>query len=546
MRIKSEPMRANSSMSPASPKELLLSPDLPPERVEAILRPYGFQSIRRADANLQLVADELQTRQILSEVLEPLLVEVAQSPDPDQALNGFERLTRASLQKAGLLTYLKASPYTLSLLVKILGSSAFMAEILIRNPTYVYWISREDLLKSGLSKAALRSELRVALRQLRSSERRLDLMRVFKRKILLLIGSRDLLRLATVSETTRALSDLADLLIETAVEVCRTQLEANLKLPKTGSRSRRDFAVIGMGKLGGAELNFSSDVDLLYFYASPATKTTSRHAGSTADFYERLAREVTSAISAVTKEGYLFRVDLRLRPDGDSGAIVPSLAEARKYYATRGQNWERLALLKARAIGGNRSVGERFLKSVERFVYAADSSARLLHDVRAIKEKIQRVMEKRGQASLNVKLGSGGIREIEFIVQSLQVLFGGRLRGIRDRNTLSALTKLARHALLTKEEAANLRDAYLFLRDAEHKLQMVMAIQTHSLPTDRTELRRCANRMGYHNQPGLTAEEAFDQDFRRHTSLVHAAFTDLFTSPEQSRILNRARRIVGR
>ena len=243
----------------------------------------------------------------------------------------------------------------------------------------------------------------------------------------------------------------------------------------------------------------------------------------------------------------MFRVDLRLRAEGSVGRLARPLADYEQYYRTRGQEWERLALLKAWPIAGARAVGQAFLRLVKPFVFGSQdgregsrAAADVIHQVKAIKEMIDDKMVTRGQERRNVKLGIGGIREIEFIVQAIQVLCGGRLSAILDRSTMGTLTRFRRCGLLSVAEQAVLTQGYLFLRDVEHKLQMVHDLQTHALPEAPDELTRCAIRLGYSPSDRRAAMNRFVADYRRHTTGVHRIFRSLFYSPARSRLLKAA------
>ncbi len=519
------------------PQDLILAPRLGPQRAAALLRRYGFRDAARADANLQAIADEPRSRERLAAIIRELLDGLARSADPDQALDYLERFTRATLNKVHLLSYLHDSPYTLGLLATLFGSSPFLSEILIRNPTYVYWVADQQLLRQPRGKRILQAELTAALRPLRSPERKFDLLRRFKRRELLRIGARDLLQLCAVDATATALSDLADAVIQKALEVSAEAVIAEIGGPKAGRRhaAGRGFAVIAMGKLGGSELNFSSDVDLIYIHGTGAPAAAGR--GQTrapidpAEFYSRLARALTTGLCTITHEGYLYRVDLRLRPLGSTGPMVFALRDVRRHYATLGQTWERLALLKARPIAGDRAVGQGFVRQVTGFMFQPPLTPALVEDVRRIKQKIDRKIAAKGQARRNVKLGLGGIREIEFIVQTLQVGFGARRRRLRDRNTLAALDQLERLRLLAAPTCAALRHAYRFLRDVEHKLQMVGEAQTHSLPPQAAELRRCALRLGYRDAADGDASTRFLRYYQMHTTAVNRIFRERFDPP---------------
>jgi glutamate-ammonia-ligase adenylyltransferase len=531
-------------------KDLLLAPKLEPAQVASLLSPYGFRDTERADANLQAMADEPRARLLLAEILEELLSGLSQSAEPDQGLDRFERFAKAAVNKINLFSYLKDVPRTIELLAKTFGGSPFLSEILIRDPTYFYWVSDLRILHEGRKKTALLQDLSDALRHLKTEEKKLDVLRLFKRKEILRIGIRDLLRVSTVEQTLDSLSDLAEALIQKSYEICDASLQQQYGTPShrdaSGKKVRTAFTVLGMGKLGGGELNFSSDVDLIYLYASDDGKTSgsrsarSSHGLENREYFRRLSQKLTTALSEMTNEGYVYRVDLRLRPEGRAGDIACSLKGFRHYYATRGETWERLALIKAWPVAGDRSLGKKFLSMVRPFIYRRPFEFKALEEVGRIKERIDRKIAARGQTDHHVKLGFGGIREIEWVVQALQIFFGGKIPHIRERNTLKALKALHRQKLLSSEEHRLLSEAYIFMRDVENKLQMVYDFQIHSLPTTPQELQACALRLGYRDKEGTSAADLFLKDYRHHTSLVNRLFQSLFDTPRKSRILKAA------
>jgi glutamate-ammonia-ligase adenylyltransferase len=556
----SRPRRARAK-APAvrshDPSPLLLASGLAPDRVASLLAPYGVTDIKLADANLQAMAGEPRTRLLLAGFLGELLGSLARTADPDQGLNHWERFLQAGLNRSQLFDYLKGMPRMLDLLCMIFGNSPAMAQTLIRDPLLVYWLAEEQVLTRRPSREMLATSLRMMLATVKAAELRLDALRRFRRRETLRIGVRDLLKLAGVRETTAALTDLACVLIQAAYEIAEAGLREQYGRPMHGDAQGRavetGFAVIAMGKLGGGELNYSSDVDLLYVYASengstvPAARAGGRGAGraiSNEEYFERLARAVTKALADVTQEGHVFRVDLRLRAEGTSGQLARSLDRYTHYYRTRGEQWERMALLKAWPVAGDLQVGQAFLDRVSPFVYDRSTARKpegIIAQVKTVKDMIDARMADRGQERRNVKLGRGGIREIEFIVQAAQILCGGRLPDLRDRSTLGALEKLGRHRLLPAKDRQVLEQAYVFLRDVEHKLQMVHDLQTHALPDSPDELARCAIRLGYDSTDRRAAGRKFLADHRRHTAGVHRIFQSLFDAPSRSGLVKAAR-----
>jgi [glutamine synthetase] adenylyltransferase / [glutamine synthetase]-adenylyl-L-tyrosine phosphorylase len=330
------------------------------------------------------------------------------------------------------------------------------------------------------------------------------------------IGVRDLLRLCPVQETLTALSILAEALITAAYWICARALRREYGIPRTAFTA---YTILAMGKLGGGELNFSSDVDLIYLYTSGTEDAGPIPA---AEYFRRLSQKITAGLNELTGEGYIYRVDLRLRPEG-FGGIAVSLDAFQRYYQSRLRTWERLALLKAWPVAGNRALGAAFLQMAHPFVYDLPFDGNAFEDVRNMKRQIDEKMSVRQQRERNVKLGAGGIREIELIAQSLQVRYGGGIAQMRERNTLKALSALCAHSMISAEEFETLQKAYVFLRDVENKLQMVNDAQTHSLPRDHEELNTCARLLGY------SGADEFLKNYQHHTGHVKRIFENRFS-----------------
>ncbi|SLM48603.1 (Glutamate-ammonia-ligase) adenylyltransferase, subunit B [Nitrospira japonica] len=546
------------------PTPVLLAKERNVQEVRAILSAYGLADPDQADRNLQAMAGDPHQRRQLAELLPILLESVGRTADPDQALNHWERLLD-TVTRSSFLDYLRSSPRMLDLLCTIFGNSDSLAFTLIRDPMLIYWLAEQDILSRPPTSAGMHKGLREQLGQLTVKELKLEAVRRFRRREMLRIGVRDLLRLADVRETTGSLSDLAGLLIHAVYEIVDADLRRQYGVPmhrdRRGKWVETGFAVMGMGKLGGHELNYSSDVDLIYVYEShdgetraPRGRVASRAAAagiSNEEYFEILARELTKALVEPSKEGRIFRVDLRLRAEGSIGQLARSLDEYRSYYRTRGQVWERLALLKAWPIAGSIEVGKAFLRLVKPFIFGAAARLRrsealaIVEDVRAVKDMIDAKIAERGHEGRNVKLGTGGIREIEFLVQTIQVLAGKTVPAVLDRGTLGALDRLVAKTVLTAKERDALAQAYVFLRDVEHKLQMVHDLQTHALPQEEDELERCAIRMGYEEGSRSAASRAFSADHRRHTALVNGVFRSFFNEPNTSALLKVTLKMSG-
>ena len=563
-RPKPNPRLSRPSPSAPDPTPLLLASERDPQNMRGILAAYGLTDIAQADRNLQAMAGEPHERHQLVTILPMLMESIARTADPDQALNHWERLLE-SVTRATFLTYLRSSPRMLDLLSTIFGNSDSLAFTIIRDPMLVYWLAEEDVLSKPSTRTVLQQALHKQLARLTVKELKLVVLRRFRRREMLRIGVRDLLRLADVSETTASLSDLAAILIHAAYEIVDADLCRQYGKPMHKNRQGKwvetGFAVIGMGKLGGHELNYSSDVDLIYVYAAHDGETRPTPSAGKAvaagisneEYFEILSRELTKALSEATTEGYVFRVDLRLRAEGSVGQLARSLEDYRKYYAMRGQIWERLALLKAWPVAGSTVVGNAFVKMVRPFVLGRGKATlgmagamAVIEDVRAVKEMIDAKMADRGHEQRNVKLGTGGIREIEFLVQTIQVIAGRHAPGLLHRGTLDSLKAFTAQKLLSAKERDALSAAYLFLRDVEHKLQMVHDLQTHSLPDEAQELERCAIRSGYEGMDRAASVARFQADLRSSTKVVHDLFRAFFYRSQTSPLLKATLRAMHR
>jgi [glutamine synthetase] adenylyltransferase / [glutamine synthetase]-adenylyl-L-tyrosine phosphorylase len=550
------------------PTPVLLASGLGPEQLAAILKPYGFHGIQDAYANLQSMAGDTDQRRQLAEILPSLLETIGRTADPDKALNHWERWLASGVSRSAVLEYLRSAPRMLDLVCTIFGNSDSLAFTLVRDPLLLYWLAQQNVLSTAPTRAGMERTIRQGLEAVTETELKLDLLRRFHRREILRIGVRDLVRLADVVETTASLSDLASVLIDAAYRIVDADLRARHGIPmhqdRQGKWVETGFAVIAMGKLGGHELNYSSDVDVLYVCEShegatrPAASGRAKAKGSkqrrlsNEEYFEILARELTKALTVQTHEGYVYRVDLRLRAEGSVGQLTRSLDEYAKYYRTRGQVWERLALLKACPVAGSKEVGRSFLKMVRPFVLAPLSKGldvepwlKIVEEVRSVKERIDAKMAERGHEQRNVKLGVGGIREIEFLIQTIQVLAGRRLPGILARGTLGSLARLQKVGILSKNQQVDLTRAYRFLRDVEHKLQMVHDMQTHALPDQQDKLERCAIRMGYRGASRSAALMQFQADHAAHRTVVHDIFQLFFETPKTSAILKKTLRLIG-
>jgi len=456
---------------------------------------------------------------------------ITRSASPDTARVQLGRLIEAGDSSAAA----NLPDEQLSALLQLLGGSIYLSEILIRQGAVwrESWLEAIQIPEKLLAQHAVGFGSPTSDRDPQGFFRRL---RQYKQREYLRIGGRDIAGLASVEETMHELTTLAEFTLDTAYQFCRARVEHEYgKLVIPGTRKQNRFVILGMGKLGGTELNFSSDIDVIYLYEDNAGETKSRSNRSITplEFFGRLAELLTYAMGEVTDEGFVFRTDLRLRPMGTQGPIVQSVDSALLYYESWGQCWERSALIKARPVAGDRQLGDAFLEDVRPFVYRRYLDFATVEELRDMKARIERQQLSSSEAAeRNLKIGRGGIREIEFFVQALQLVNGGYEPDIRERNTLRALAKLREHGHVPAEEAEALSSAYRFLRNAEHKIQIFAEEQSHEIP--KGEERPLARRLGFHHvRPKADEVELFWQKLRKHTSVVHAAFERLFYSAQR-------------
>ncbi|WP_163268990.1 bifunctional [glutamine synthetase] adenylyltransferase/[glutamine synthetase]-adenylyl-L-tyrosine phosphorylase [Chelativorans alearense] len=358
-------------------------------------------------------------------------------------------------------------------------------------------------------------------------------LRRLKREAHFLIGLGDLAGEADAAATVARLSALAEACVGAAVDFLLRDAhrQGKLKLPdpeKPGTGS--GWIVLAMGKLGAGELNYSSDIDLIVLIDPHAPALVDPLEAT--DLFVRLTRRLVRMLQDRSEDGYVFRTDLRLRPDPGSTPLAIPVEAALNYYESRGQNWERAAMIKARAVAGDLKAGAAFLRELQPYVWRKYLDYAAIADVHSIKRQIH-AHKGHGEVAVfghNVKLGRGGIREIEFFVQTQQLIAGGRFPELRERETVAMLRQLAKHGWITAEVGEGLVEQYWFLRDVENAIQMVADEQAHTLPEDAAELRRIALLLGY------TDEETFAAAFRAALKTVEGHYAALFeTAPELSR-----------
>lgn len=457
-----------------------------------------FHDPHKAEGNLVRVEESLAT-----ELMTPLASLLAQSPDPDGALNLLDRYTRSASPE--VLAELAGVPSALTYLVAVFGYSGYLAETFLAEPAlplqfardrhFAKLKSREDLMQDYARFATTSHDHWLSAQLAR-----------FKRRNYLRIVLKDVLGLSTLGETTLELSALADVILANALIFCDQELEKRYGQPQyrdpQGRIARAGFAIVSLGKLGGNELNYSSDIDLLFLYSHDGETSGSTERDSAIankEYFVRLAHAITRTITQTTPHGQVFRVDLRLRPEGEQGDLAISVRSALEYYEHRARDWELQMLIKARHSAGEPRITREFLRGVEPYVYGSPTDFSAIESVLLARERISKKLRESRSEAIDVKLHRGGIRDIEFLSQCLQRLYGGTDPWVRAGGTLHGLRKLNDKGLLSDRDYAALTTSYERLRRIEHRIQLDMGQQSHRLPTEPEALDRLARRLGITN-----------------------------------------------
>lgn len=437
------------------------------------------------------------------------------APDPADARRRAERLAP---DPAAILPW---SPDAVELATLVCRRAPYLATLLARDPSRLARVAADPYLRREKPAASIAAEVaRAAVRATDPAALAAALRRV-RADELVRLGAREL-ALGLDTEVGRELAHLADACFDAAIDFHDARLRARYGAPRyvddDGVARDARMCVMAMGKHGGLELNFSSDVDVIYLYSSDQGEAgpISLH-----EYFAKLATAVTGALSDVTDDDVVFRVDLRLRPEGSRGAIANSLAQMERYYETFGRPWERQAWIKARPCAGDRALGEEALAILAGFIHPRHTSPSIIDDVTALNRRIKAELVRGRGGGFDVKNGVGGIREVEFFVQALQLIHAGRAPHLRARSTLAALDALLFAGLVADDEHLRLHRAYRWLRQVEHLLQLEGGLQTQQVPEDRTARNVLARRLG------LAGVDELDRTLAEHTAGVAALFATL-------------------
>jgi glutamine synthetase adenylyltransferase len=489
--------------------------------------------------------------------IEPFLLSL---PDPQAARVFLERLESLHPFYAAKC---KGDLVLLSRLLTVAAYSPFLAENLLQHPNDIDWfkLETERGIAQGKTTEQLSEDLSRLSTRMYDADARTLLVR-FKNRELIRIYLRDCLHLATLAEVTEELSNLADVMLAYALKLALQEITNKHGSPllrdERGRISQAEFAIVSLGKLGCRELNYASDIDLMFLYAGIGETAGDGRGNdsviSNKEFFTQVAQRVVKTISGLSIEGGAYRVDLRLRPYGRDGDLVWEIARAADYYHTKAENWERQMLIRARASAGNEAVFTGFFDLVRDVVFNQQPHPQALAAVRRAKEKIDRKIANQA-GGFNVKLGLGGIREVEFIAQALQLAHGGREFWVRSAQTLIAIARLAEKGFLTEQERTALSSAYTFFRVVEHRLQMEHGAQTHTLPLTDEKLELLARRCGYQTVSDFTALKGesdsanrivatFQRDVESHAASVRAIYRRVFSASESNAVESASKSFI--
>ncbi len=513
------------------------------EEAGAWLAPLGVSNTRAAHAALTNLAVSGLPLDLLGTICDQFAEVAPQLADPDMALNSLERFLLAARSPLSMAALFERDPRSLPNLLLMFSSSQNFSDQLCTDPESF------DLLRMTqgrpVAREVLVDELVSNVRAMSNQEDVMAALRRFKRRETLRIAYGDIVQGLPVPQVTRQISYVADAVVEAALDFALRAVTDKHYRRNGHKFVRPQFVVLSLGKLGGLELNYSSDIDLVFLYRSAEGADPARQT-ETQDFANRVSQELIRLLTETTALGFAYRVDMRLRPEGRQGPVCSSIGHAIAYYENRGRTWERQAYVKARAIAGDLELGKEYLAELESWVYRRYLSLADIAGIKALKRRIEDRALDTGVAESDVKAGHGGIRDIEFVIQFLQLLNGGAEPSVRTGNTLEAIDRLEKMGSLTHQERTLLEENYCFLRMLEHRLQIMYDLQTHQLPTGADDLCKVAIRMGFIGTPHVSALQAFQANYQHRTEenrkildhLLHDAFGDDAESEPEVDLVN--------
>ncbi len=465
-----------------------------------------FRDVDSAYSHLLLLRDgppkahlTARAHRTLAKIAPPLLQEIFASPDPDMAMTNLERFLCAVGSRSTFYALLAENREVLKLVVSLFGMSEFLSKIFIGHPELLDSMVARTVASSFKDLAVMEEELRQMLSQAVDFEERIDLLRRYRHEEFLRIGMNDIYGKLGQTEIAIQLTTLADACLKAACSIASQELSRfgrPLYHDPDGSEHEADFAVIGMGKMGGMELNYHSDLDIIYIYdhqgSTDGVKQISNH-----EYFAKLGQKIIMILTTQTREGYVYKLDTRLRPSGNAGPLVTSLDAFKTYHKDEAQVWERQALTKARVVLGGDILKDGIEAVIRHTLYDFSADDTVRSEINRLRMRMENEIACESEGNYNIKTGRGGMVDVEFIVQYLLLKYGQSIPEIRSKNTLATLKSIRSTGIMDAADCETLLNGYKFLRRLENRLRIVHDNSINDLGGTREVLDMLARRLGY-------------------------------------------------
>ncbi|HSE85127.1 MAG TPA: bifunctional [glutamate--ammonia ligase]-adenylyl-L-tyrosine phosphorylase/[glutamate--ammonia-ligase] adenylyltransferase, partial [Candidatus Binatia bacterium] len=516
-----------------------------PEIIVPELEKVGFADPHKAYENLLAVRDgevyappSSKRLKVMRSLGPALITEIAKSSAPDQALLNLSKFSHRLGGRTGFLTLLAENPATMRLLITLFAESQFLTDLFLNRPEIIDTLIRVDLTRVKKHRHEMLSELRTSLGEKSDLEAKLNALRRYKTEEFIRIGLHDLGGALEIEPVLNQLSNLAEACLEAAVQLTIEELN-----DKFGAIPKGKFAILGMGKMGGRELDYNSDLDLVFIYdAHEDAQSPGGTQGKLGahEYYVRVGQKLITYLSAPTEEGIAYKIDMQLRPSGKSGPLVCSLDAFREYHKTSSLLWERQALIKARFVAGDLALGKQIEKVTENFAYGQGLTPEGIAEIHHLRMRMERELSGEDETRFNLKKGRGGLVDIEFLTQMLQLAHGFRYPELRRRETLQALKALNVRKILKQSEYKLLADGYLFLRILDHRLRLERDQSIDAFEREPGRLERIAHALGYgtvrrdNRQRPSKAGQKLLRDYESRRQKIRGCYENYFLLKRQS------------
>ncbi|MEJ2201971.1 MAG: DUF294 nucleotidyltransferase-like domain-containing protein, partial [Desulfuromonadaceae bacterium] len=508
-----------------------------------LLEEKGFKNPDAAYETLQILRDgpphshlTRSSRRQLVRIAPLLLQEILKSPEPDMALSNLDQFMTTAVRRARGTFYalLAENREIITVLISLFSTSQFLSRIFIQHPENLDALVSFSAGMEIKDRQTVEKDLAKQLAQVDNYEDKLEVLRRFRNEEFLRIAMGDTHGHTPQAELTAQLSYLADACLKQAFNIAREEMIPRFGLPfRKDTNQEAGFAIVAMGKHGGMELNYHSDLDIIFIYEGEGetrsvegTETERFKPQTNPEYFARLAQRIISVLTLRTREGMVYQIDTRLRPSGNQGPLVTSLAAYERYHQQSAALWERQALTKARVVLGPEHMAARIEKLNHRFVYETPVPQGLKEEIYRLRARMETEIAKENEVHFNIKTGRGGMVDVEFIVQYLQILHGLEYPGLRSNNTLQALNALHEANILDRNDLDALESGYKFLRRLENRLRLVHDQSINELSGERDYLIKLARRLGYPDRP-RRPDEVFLQEYRTVTERIRTIFERL-------------------